>query len=125
MMMSFRRPGFVRRTVSRLMITALVSLSAGPLLHADDCHDAACDVAIVHDHSQHQRSISGASEQRAHPDLHCIACHWVRVVRGPLGWVRLDAPSLPSEGRLLDVSEPYISSSSSLPLPARAPPTHA
>lgn len=124
-MMSFRRPGFVRRTVSRLMIIALVGLSAGPLWHADDCHDTDCAAAIVHDHSQHQWSISGASDQRAHPDLHCIACHWVRVVRGPLRWVRLDAPDLPSEGGLLDVAEPYISSSSSLPLPARAPPTHA
>jgi len=121
----FGRPGLVRRIVSGLMIAALVGLSAVPLVHADDCHDGACDVAIVHDHSQHQWSVSAAPDQGAHPDLHCIACHWVRVVRGPLGWVRLHAPSLPSEGRLLDGAEPYISSSSSLPLPARAPPIHA
>lgn len=119
------RPGPIRRTVAGLLIAVLAAVSVGPLVHADDCHDAACEVAVVHDHAQHKFSASAAPEQQSHPDFHCIACHWVRVVRGPLGWVRLDAPRLREAGRLIDAPAPHISSSSSLPLPARAPPAHA
>lgn len=72
------------RTQARsIAATTLVSLatlsvwSAAP--HQDDCHDAVCvSVVVPHDPSAH--SIGRAPSETDRP-LHCVLCHWTRIVR--------------------------------------------
>jgi hypothetical protein len=72
-----------RSQARSIAATALVSLatlsvwSAAP--HQDDCHDAVCvSVVVPHDPSAH--SIGRATTETDRP-LHCVLCHWTRIVR--------------------------------------------
>ncbi|MGE3274906.1 MAG: hypothetical protein AB7O67_07325 [Vicinamibacterales bacterium] len=116
----FRASTAFRRLTVRLLVTALATVSIGPLLHAADGHDVEA-VLVIHDESQHHVSAE------PHPDQvpvenHCIACHWVRVVRAPLGWDAVDVFFLQPGVLLPDNAPLRASASSRLPLPARAPP---
>jgi len=64
--------------IALLSLTTLTVWSATP--HQDDCHDALCVSAVVpHDPSAH--SIGRADTGEADRPLHCVLCHWTRIVR--------------------------------------------
>ena len=69
-----------KRYTAVVVLASLASLGislAGP--HDDECHDAECFAAIVHDASDHQIA---ADPSRDHaPPLHCLVCHWARSFR--------------------------------------------
>ena len=67
------------RSIAATALLSLVTLtawSAGP--HQDDCHEAICAAALPHDASAHTVSRDTAD---THPPLHCVLCHWTRIVR--------------------------------------------
>ncbi|MGE0042221.1 MAG: hypothetical protein AB7H88_20325 [Vicinamibacterales bacterium] len=122
-MTAVRSSTALRRLTARVLVAALVVVSIGPLLHAADGHDAE-DILVVHDASQHHFTAE------SHPDEvpvenHCVACHWVRVVRAPHGWDAVDLFFLQPGVRLPEQHPLHASASSRLPLPARAPPARA
>jgi len=105
--------------VSLVSLTTLSVWSATP--HQDDCHDAICASAIVpHDPSAH--SIGRDSSDADRP-LHCVLCHWTRIVRPLSGAAHQIAPSLERNVRtLVDiVSSPQFFFAAQPPL--RAPPS--
>ena len=59
-----------------LSLIALTAWSAGP--HPDDCHEAICAAAVPHDASAHSVGRDTSSTDRP---LHCVLCHWTRIVR--------------------------------------------
>jgi len=61
-------------------LTTLTVWSSAP--HGDGCHEHECAPAVVppHDASAHHLGRESAAEQ--HP-LHCVLCHWTRIVRPP------------------------------------------
>ena len=68
------------RSIASAALVSLATLtiwSAAP--HQDDCHDALCvSVSVPHDPSAH--SIGRTSPATNRP-LHCVLCHWTRIVR--------------------------------------------
>jgi|RhiMethySRZTD1v2_1073278.scaffolds.fasta_scaffold00149_29 hypothetical protein len=61
-----------------LSLATLSVWSAAP--HQDDCHEAICaSVVVPHDPSSH--SIHRDTSTTAHRPLHCVLCHWTRIVR--------------------------------------------
>jgi hypothetical protein len=105
--------------------TALISLatlsvwSATP--HQDDCHDAMCaSVVVSHDSSAH--SLGRAPSETDRP-LHCVLCHWTRVVRPTATAAQHLAPPVERNVRSLVniVSAPQYFSAAQPPL--RAPPS--
>jgi hypothetical protein len=105
--------------------TALVSLatltvwSAAP--HQDDCHDALCvSVVVPHDPSAHS---IGRSTSESDPPLHCVLCHWTRIVRPSTSPSYHLAPSLEPNVRILvDIVRAPQYVVAALP-PLRAPPS--
>ena len=68
------------RSVAATALLSLVTLSVGSALpHRDDCHDAICAVVVPHDPSGH--SIGRADTSNADRPVHCVLCHWTRIVR--------------------------------------------
>jgi hypothetical protein len=63
--------------IALLSLTTLTVWSATP--HQDDCHDAICAVIVPHDPSAH--SIGRADTSHDDRPLHCVLCHWTRIVR--------------------------------------------
>ena len=105
--------------------TALMSLatltiwSAAP--HQDDCHEAMCvSVVVPHDPSSH--SIGRASSETDRP-LHCVLCHWTRIVRPSATQSHHLTPSLERNVRILvDIVRAPQYVVAALP-PLRAPPS--
>ncbi|HLG60178.1 MAG TPA: hypothetical protein VI485_32855 [Vicinamibacterales bacterium] len=68
------------RSIAAAALVSLATLtvwSAAP--HEDDCHDAACvSIEVPHDPSAHSISRGSTAEERP---LHCVLCHWTRIVR--------------------------------------------
>jgi hypothetical protein len=106
--------------------TALVSLatlsvwSAAP--HQDDCHDAVCvSVVVPHDPSAH--SIGRSTSSESDRPLHCVLCHWTRIVRPSTSPSYHLAPSLERNVRVLvDIVRAPQYVVAALP-PLRAPPS--
>src|SRR5262245_49500810 len=76
---------WVRRHSRAVALVTLVSLttltvwSAAP--HGTGCHESECaSIVPPHDASSHRLGRESAAEQ--HP-LHCVLCHWTRLVRPP------------------------------------------
>jgi len=108
--------------VAATLVASLVTTLLGPLVHADDGHDADFGAPIVHDASQHRLTPGPAHASAPAAEQHCVACHLVRLVRDnpalvlsvqPL--VRTASVGYYGAGHVL----PQISGP---PLPARAPP---
>jgi hypothetical protein len=106
--------------------TALVSLatltvwSAAP--HQDDCHDAVCVSSVVVPHDPSAHSIGRASSETERP-LHCVLCHWTRIVRPTASLSHHLAPSLEHNVRILvDIVRAPQYVVAALP-PLRAPPS--
>jgi hypothetical protein len=111
-----------RPWVALALVASLVTTLLGPLVHADDGHDADFASAVVHDASQH-RLTSGTP----HPVLpaveqHCVACHLVRLVRENPTLALSTEPILHSAGLRSYGNGHALSDLSGPPLPARAPP---
>ena len=69
------------RSVGAVALLSLVTLSVSSAMphRDDDCHDAICAVVVPHDPSAH----SIGRDDTSHNDrpLHCVLCHWTRIVR--------------------------------------------
>jgi hypothetical protein len=68
------------RSIAATALLSLVTLSvwsAAP--HQDDCHEAICaSVVVPHDTSAHSVGRDTSTTDRP---LHCVLCHWTRIVR--------------------------------------------
>ena len=110
------------RSIAAAALVSLATLSVWSATpHPDDCHDAMCvSVAVPHDPSAH--SIGRTSTETNRP-LHCVLCHWTRIVRPSADAAHHLAPSVERNVRILVniVSAPqYVVAA--LP-PLRAPPS--
>ena len=104
--------------------TALLSLVThtiwSALPHQDDCHDAICAVVVPHDPSAH--SIGRPDTSNADRPLHCVLCHWTRIVRPSANSAHHIAPAVERNARSFVnvVSAPQAIVAAQPPL--RAPP---
>lgn len=75
--------GWVRdrlRPVAVVLLAALLAVGGvSSVGHGSDCHDEECGAALAHDASSH-RIRSATPIESSHP-LHCVLCHWTRLVR--------------------------------------------
>jgi hypothetical protein len=110
------------RSIAATTLLALATLSvwsAAP--HEDDCHDAICASALVpHDPSAHS---IGRSPETAERPLHCVLCHWTRIVR-PSGHVEhQSAPVVERNVRIVVASFSAPQAVFAAQPPLRAPPS--
>ena len=99
-------------------LSTLTAWSAAP--HRDDCHDTVCvSIVVPHDPSAHSIGRGSTAEERP---LHCVLCHWTRIVRPSAETAHRIAPAVEPDVRaLVDViSAPQFLSAAQPPL--RAPP---
>lgn len=110
------------RSIGATALLSLVTLgvwSATP--HQDDCHDAICAVVVPHDPSAH--SVGRADAGDADRPLHCVLCHWTRIVRPPAAVVHHLTPAVDRTVRfLVDVVVAPDAFVAAQP-PLRAPPS--
>jgi hypothetical protein len=118
MLLWFRVRGRSIGVTALLSLVTLTVWSATP--HQDDCHDAVCAVIVPHDPSAH--SIGRAATSDADRPLHCVLCHWTRIVRPSANTAHHLAPAVDRAVRLLVnvVHAPQAFLSAQPPL--RAPP---
>jgi hypothetical protein len=119
MLQWFRSRARVHAAAALVSLEALTLGSAAP--HADDCHDAVCpSFTVPHDPSAH--SIESATTHTDRP-LHCVLCHWTRVVRPSTETAQHMAPCVASDVRpCVEIfSAPQFVSAAQPPL--RAPPS--
>jgi hypothetical protein len=110
------------RSIAAASLVSLATLSVWSATpHHDDCHDTMCAlVGAPHDPSAH--SIGRDSSEADRP-LHCVLCHWTRIVRPSAGTAQHISPSLERNVRILVdiVSSPQFFFAAQPPL--RAPPS--
>jgi hypothetical protein len=109
------------RSLAAGVLLSFVTLGASSAVpHDDDCHESLCVLSIVpHDASQHGiRSESSPAEQ----PLHCVVCHWVRLLRPSVEVVREFAPAANDDGRVASdvIGVPLVALAAQPPL--RSPP---
>jgi hypothetical protein len=67
------------RSIAATALVALATLSVWSAVpHPDDCHEAMCAPVVPHDSSSHSVGRQSADADRP---LHCVLCHWTRIVR--------------------------------------------
>jgi hypothetical protein len=110
------------RSVGATALLSLVTLSVGSALpHPDDCHDAFCAVVVPHDPSAH--SIGRADTSNDDRPLHCVLCHWTRIVRPSANTAHHIAPVVERNARsFVNIVRSPQSVVAAQP-PLRAPPT--
>jgi hypothetical protein len=110
------------RSIAAASLVSLATLSVWSATpHQDDCHDASCaSVVVPHDPSAHS---IGRDWSEADRPLHCVLCHWTRIVRPSAGAAQHLSPSLERNVRILVdiVSSPQFFFAAQPPL--RAPPS--
>jgi hypothetical protein len=110
------------RSIAAASLVSLATLSVWSATpHQDDCHDAMCaSVVVPHDPSAH--SIEPLSSSVTDRPLHCVLCHWTRIVRPSGDAAHHLAPSVERNVRILVdiVSSPQFLFAAQPPL--RAPP---
>lgn len=111
-----------RPFVAGVLVASLVTTMLGPSMHADDGHDSEFVPAVVHDASQHRLTPSAAQGHQPPGEQHCVACHFVRLVRERLEPSLATPPVL--RGACLCAERIGFDSARAdgPPLPARAPP---
>ena len=68
------------RSFGATALLSLVTLTVWSALpHRDDCHDEICAVIVPHDPSAH--SVGRTDSSNGDRPLHCVLCHWTRIVR--------------------------------------------
>ena len=110
------------RSVGATALLSLVTLTIWSALpHQDDCHDAICAVVVPHDPSAH--SIGRADTSDDDRPLHCVLCHWTRIVRPSANAAHHIAPAVERNARFFInvVSSPQAIVAAQPPL--RAPPS--
>ena len=109
-------------SVARLLVAVMLVVSAGPLLHAADGHDADFGpMLVLHDCTHHDRELS-APGAGGLPEIHCAACHLGRHLRAASG-VGAEVFGLFVAGARLVHEHDRAPRSAAVPsLPARAPP---
>ena len=65
--------------ITLVSLTTLTIWSAAP--HGDACHDQEC-ASFVPPHNESAHRLGRESAPDTHP-LHCVLCHWTRIVRPP------------------------------------------
>jgi hypothetical protein len=109
------------RSISAAVLVSLATLSVWSATpHEDDCHDAACSSVVPHDPSSHSVGRDSSATDRP---LHCVLCHWTRIVRPSTDASHPITPSLERGVRtFVDVvSSPQFFFAAQPPL--RAPPS--
>ena len=109
------------RSVGATALLSLVTLTIWSALpHQDDCHDAICAVVVPHDPSAHSIGRAAANADRP---LHCVLCHWTRIVRPSANTAHHIAPAVERNARffITVVSAPQAIVAAQPPL--RAPPS--
>jgi hypothetical protein len=113
------------RAIAATLLLAFATLGASSALpHEDDCHGAACVTSVApHDPSAH--SIQSASSTTAGHPMHCVLCHWTRLLRPSIEVVHRFAPAIEDDGRVQVevVSVPPVFPAAQPPL--RSPPAPA
>jgi hypothetical protein len=109
------------RSVAATALLSLVTLTLSSALpHQDDCHDAICAV-VPHDPSAH--SVGRAETSLDDRPLHCVLCHWTRIVRPSAAVAHHLTPAVDRTVRfLVDVVVAPQSFLAAQP-PLRAPPS--
>lgn len=101
----------------------LLVVSAGPLLHAADDHSGDFAPGLrLHDCAQHDHQVA-APDEVALPDVHCAACHFGRHARSVSGLGQGVFHLFAVGVRLIHEPVRTPRTASTLPLPARAPPS--
>ena len=86
------------QALGAMLLVSLATLGASAAVpHHDDCHEALCAAVVLpHDASQH--SLGSAASADEHP-LHCVVCHWTRLLRPPTGGSHDFAAAVEVRGR--------------------------
>lgn len=113
----------VHALAARLLVAAMLLVSAGPLVHAADGHEDDWGAAFVqHDCSQHDHTLGGSERGVELPGADCAACQFGRHLRS----LADDATSVyvpfATGDRIAHDAVRLPSAAEALPLPARAPP---
>jgi len=118
MLQWFRSQSRAIAAAALVSLTTLTVWSAAP--HGDDCHEAVCAVVVAHhDPSAHGVGRDSGSAERP---LHCVLCHWTRIVRPSTDTPHHIAPAVEAQVRwYVEVSNAPQSVSAAQP-PLRAPP---
>lgn len=112
----------LRPCVAAALVASLATTMLGPLVHADDGHDADFAPPVVHDASQHQLTRDVGRTAEPATEQHCVACHVVRLVREQAAVALSAQPLLVTTGIRYDGAGDVRAPVSGPPLPARAPP---
>jgi hypothetical protein len=86
------------RALAAAVLAALATLGAASIVpHEDDCHEGQCIATVApHDPSQHHVRASSTADD--HP-LHCVVCHWQRLLRPAAVLAQRLAPPAPDPDR--------------------------
>jgi hypothetical protein len=106
-----------------ILVVSLITTMLGPWLHADDGHDPDFAPLVVHDASQHRLTADATAASDGETEQHCVACHFVRLVRDDAAVDLAIQPQEPGAGIGFDRAGHVVPQISGPPLPARAPPT--
>jgi hypothetical protein len=97
MLQWFRARAPVIAATALLSLVAISVWSAAP--HQDDCHDAVCaSIVVPHEPSAHSIGRDTSTSDRP---LHCVLCHWTRIVRPSPSTAHTLAPAVERNVRLL------------------------
>jgi hypothetical protein len=109
------------RSIAATALLSLTTLLAGSAMpHPDDCHDAICAPVAPHDPSAHSIGRDTSTTERP---LHCVLCHWTRIVRPSNDAAHPIAPVVERNVRfLVDLVAPPQAFVAAQP-PLRAPPS--
>jgi hypothetical protein len=110
------------RSIASAALVSLVTLTISSAVpHPDDCHEADCDLVVLHDPSGH--SIDRPEKSSSGQPIHCVLCHWTRLVRPTPETAPFFAPAVAEDVRAsIDVFSAH--SHTSLARPSlRAPPS--
>ena len=118
----------IRRDLRALAATMLVLVSAlgawSTFAHGLDCHDRDGEpVLVAHDASAH--AFRGAALPPAERPVHCVLCHWTRVLGAGVQSVSA-APAIVSRSFAVPVGDTALAQvTTAAQPPLRAPPSPA
>jgi hypothetical protein len=110
------------RAIAMALLVSLGTLTASTAVpHEDDCHGSMCaPFAAAHDPSQH--SLEAAPFAPDDHTLHCVMCHWTRLLRPPAEAVQQPARAASAAVRLPIDGDSLPRACTSAQPPLRSPP---